>query len=334
MAYPFDAPSESQQDYWIEGNYTPENVVAYVKDNYTAVNKNSLRNSVGSEISKIQNFVNSYYLGRTDSPVVSGYITNLYSTSASGYMYNTKYISKGIKYTSTTTGILGETATNGAVFITMSGDGIVIRRSSATAVGATVNLEAVYNTNITLAKFGKIDDATGEVLYGLNIPSGAYLAIGSLQSETGVDDPEIPRIWGGVHDDLPANTYPKINIGLPIPINFSPYHSHCDVNLLSRGGEILLNSCYIEAGLAGTITCKGYYVNISGYSLRLNNSYMGFYSHTPIVQPSSSGEMSGFDTGTGSGVNSGSTFTGNVGSTTYTIGDIVKHLKNLGLIAD
>lgn len=60
---------------------------------------------------------------------------------------------------------------------------------------------------------------------------------------------------------------------------------------------------------------------------------LAFFNSTPIVQPSSTGETTGFTAGSGTGVNDDSTFTGNVGSTAYRISDIVKHLKNLGLIA-
>jgi hypothetical protein len=48
--------------------------------------------------------------------------------------------------------------------------------------------------------------------------------------------------------------------------------------------------------------------------------------------PSSTGETTGFSQGAGLSVNHESTFTGNVGSTAYNISDIVKHLKNQGLI--
>lgn len=61
---------------------------------------------------------------------------------------------------------------------------------------------------------------------------------------------------------------------------------------------------------------------------------VGFYGAGLIVQPSSVGEETGFTAGSGTAVNDDSTFTGNVGSTAYTLGDIVKHLKNLGLIAE
>jgi len=60
---------------------------------------------------------------------------------------------------------------------------------------------------------------------------------------------------------------------------------------------------------------------------------LGFFGATPVAQPSSTGQTSGFTAGSGNAVNDDSTFTGGVGSTAYTIGDIVKHLKTLGLIA-
>ena len=61
---------------------------------------------------------------------------------------------------------------------------------------------------------------------------------------------------------------------------------------------------------------------------------IGFFSATPVVEPSSTGETTGFTAGAGTAVNDASTFTGNVGSTAYRISDVVKHLKNLGLIAE
>jgi hypothetical protein len=60
---------------------------------------------------------------------------------------------------------------------------------------------------------------------------------------------------------------------------------------------------------------------------------LGFWNAAPIVQPSSTGETSGFTAGSGSAVLADSTFTGNSGTKAYTVGDIVKHLKAAGILA-
>lgn len=59
---------------------------------------------------------------------------------------------------------------------------------------------------------------------------------------------------------------------------------------------------------------------------------IGFYGVTPVVKPATTGTTTGFTAGGGTGVNDDSTFTGNTGATAYTIGDIVKALKDLGLL--
>lgn len=59
---------------------------------------------------------------------------------------------------------------------------------------------------------------------------------------------------------------------------------------------------------------------------------IGFLGATAIVRPAGTGETVGFTAGAGTAVKDDSTFTGNVGATAYRISDIVKALKNLGLL--
>jgi hypothetical protein len=60
---------------------------------------------------------------------------------------------------------------------------------------------------------------------------------------------------------------------------------------------------------------------------------LSLWNATPIVQPSSTGETTGWTTGGGSAATSTDTYTGNTGTKAYTINDIVKHLKNIGALA-
>lgn len=60
---------------------------------------------------------------------------------------------------------------------------------------------------------------------------------------------------------------------------------------------------------------------------------LGFWNATPIVQPSSTGETTGWTTGGGSAATSTDTYTGNSGTKAYTMNDVVKHLKAAGILA-
>lgn len=61
-------------------------------------------------------------------------------------------------------------------------------------------------------------------------------------------------------------------------------------------------------------------------------SKIGFFGVTPVVQPLSTGEINGMTAPGGTNATNQSTFTGNYGSTAWTMSDIVKALKQLGLI--
>lgn len=59
---------------------------------------------------------------------------------------------------------------------------------------------------------------------------------------------------------------------------------------------------------------------------------IGFLGASAVVRHATTGESTGFTAGAGTTVTHLSTFTGNTGSTAYTIADIVKCLKNCGLM--
>ena len=100
------------------------------------------------------------------------------------------------------------------------------------------------------------------------------------------------------------------------------YAIYTNVGDVSLGDDLVLRDVDIVLGTA------------TGTKIGTTTSQkMGFYNATPIVQPNGTGETVGFTAGSGTGVNDDSTFTGNVGPTAYRISDIVKALKNLGLLA-
>jgi hypothetical protein len=62
-------------------------------------------------------------------------------------------------------------------------------------------------------------------------------------------------------------------------------------------------------------------------------SPIGFYGKTPVAQPGAATNVHTVAAGATTAVFTNTTFDGTLGTTAYTIGDLVAALKNLGLIA-
>jgi len=60
---------------------------------------------------------------------------------------------------------------------------------------------------------------------------------------------------------------------------------------------------------------------------------IGFYGLTPVTQHNSNGEVTVVAGGNTNAVFRNTTFTGGVGTEAYTIGDVIRALKNVGLLA-
>ena len=70
-----------------------------------------------------------------------------------------------------------------------------------------------------------------------------------------------------------------------------------------------------------------------GFLVGRTGEKVGMYGATPVVQPAGTGETVGFTAGGGTTATSASTATGNLGSTAYRHSDIVKALKQVGVLA-
>lgn len=94
----------------------------------------------------------------------------------------------------------------------------------------------------------------------------------------------------------------------------------------AAGGSLLFQTS--QAGASGT--------TLQSLSTVLQidpDDKIGVFGATPVVQPSGTGETTGFTAGSGTSANDDSTYTGNTGTKAYTVSDIVKALKNLGIMA-
>lgn len=181
MAYPYDAPATEMSGYWSDGAYTPSQTVVYIRNNVTPINKNAMVNSVGKQLSLIQNFVNNHYLARQNCPIGKAYINKLY-TSGTMYLEDNNY------YTTLSPDTLAMNTKIGGIGISVSPDnGISLQDSpyletkmdhsgfytsySYMTAGTWARLEndALKFGNLVGGEFGIIFDTDEVILSGLPI---------------------------------------------------------------------------------------------------------------------------------------------------------------------
>jgi hypothetical protein len=85
------------------------------------------------------------------------------------------------------------------------------------------------------------------------------------------------------------------------------------------------------SGTAGRVTLGALYA--AGVDVGRSGGKVGFYGNTAVIQPATTGQTAGFTAGAGTTAKDDSTYTGGNGTKAYTVGDIVKALKALGLLA-
>lgn len=235
----------------------------------------------------------------------------------------------------------------------VSSTGIVTMGSSATVAG-TFSVGTSVGSSIMYATFASDNGTTNgnttqsELLFG-----GASTVYGRIFER------------GNVNFTPAANaSYGSHIIGTQaVTIAASGTHSvfsNFEINPISitAGAGVLTTSATLYVNGAATGATNNYSLFVSGGESRFQGTVslssgtnlvfgtgtgsrigsttgekIGFWGATPIVQPSSTGQLVGFTAGGGTTATDESTYTGGVGSTAYTVGDIVRHLKNIGLIA-
>lgn len=162
-----------------------------------------------------------------------------------------------------------------------------------------------------------------------SVIAGGVTCNADLRSDIGTNSKRFKDLY---IQSIKARTAAADTTGDTISITAPAGGAHSVSN--PNGGSITMTPGAFGAGGAGVDGSVIVY-DADGSTKRIESdgTGLGFFAATPIAQPSSTGETTGFTAGAGTGVNDDSTFTGNVGATAYRISDVVKHLKNLGLIA-
>ena len=94
-----------------------------------------------------------------------------------------------------------------------------------------------------------------------------------------------------------------------------------DSSTVTSGGPLSVSSPIVQS-IGGSV--------MVGFGA---DAAVGFFGVGPVTQPTAAAETTGYTAGTSTAVTIDGTFTGGVGTTAYTIGDIVAALKTLGVIA-
>ncbi len=141
--------------------------------------------------------------------------------------------------------------------------------------------------------------------------------------------------FGGGSAPTPTSVYETMNVLLTWTPTSSPDGYRILRNFQSAGYIE-----YLDVGAVSTFTDDNSTPFTSGSTVVPNSIFgdalfvlgnIGFYGSTPTPQYVPGGS-SGFNIGGGTDVHDDSTFTGNIGTTAYTIGDIIRCCKLLGIM--
>jgi len=185
MAYPFITPSTDFSD----GALRPlaRTITSNIQDNYSVVNNATMMVSHGMQISAVQNFVNSEYLGRETIPVISGFITNLKtsSISISNLTYDVELTASGLCFNRIAAPNNTLCYTHNGIIDTdnIGNYNISIYRSQTNFSNTRLNITSLNEINMTAGTTMKLQNDSG-----LTIKTGGTTNIsgaGSMNIVTG-----------------------------------------------------------------------------------------------------------------------------------------------------
>lgn len=246
----------------------------------------------------------------------------------------------------TTGGLLVDSAN---ATLDTSGNMYVVKGSIGNSGLTTAQLNVTPGSSSTIGQIIKAAASQSVDLLSIQNSSGTVLT--KINKDGSLFFGEFPAVAGSALASYPSIGYNAVPN--PGSANAWTYGITDTANLIHLGRNNAIEFYLASSGTAGnaisftrsfsvaaTVTTWDDAINLAfgsstGSKIGTATSQkIGFFNATPIAQPATTGTTIGFTANTSANtLFNESTFTGNVGSTAYTISDLVKMLKNLGLIA-
>ena len=216
--------------------------------------------------------------------------------------------------------------------------GTLTSGSSCLFIGANADASANNLTNAAAIGVGAIVTSSNTMLIG-GVTSQAFIFQGGtfgLNNAANANS-TIFQITN-VTNDGKAIVFDRAGVaGITIAaLQNNPTLAFYESNVLKSDIQSFNGAMYISTDTAKDIifrinNAEAYRVNASGYFAGAAGMRFGMFAATPVVQQTAAGALGYADSGAVV-VHSAGTFTGGVGATAYTIGDVVAALKNYGML--